>query len=91
MYYELGHSILSQNQSTCPNKYYELGYFGLIMDETCQHECEKLIDCVKENKTNFGRNSFIHSTNLRKMYCIIEVYTNHVNHCQLNIEHDNTH
>ena len=30
--------------------YYELGYFWLITGETCQHECEKLINCVKENK-----------------------------------------
>ena len=27
--------------------YYELGYFELITGETCQHECEKLINCVK--------------------------------------------
>ena len=50
MYYELCHSILSQNQSTYLNTYYELGYFGLITGETCQHECEKLINCVKSNK-----------------------------------------
>ena len=50
MYYELGKSILSQNRSTCLNMYYELGYFWLITGETCQHECEKLINCVKENK-----------------------------------------
>ena len=50
MYYEFGHSIFSQNRPSCFNTYYELGYVELITGETCQHECKKLIDCVKENK-----------------------------------------
>ena len=56
MYYELGNSIFSQNRSTCPNTYNELGYFELITGETCQHECEKLINCIKENKLNSAQN-----------------------------------
>ena len=48
MYYELGHSILSQNQSTCPNTYYELGYFELITGETCQYEHENLLIVLKQ-------------------------------------------
>ena len=50
MYYELGNSIFSQNRSTCPNTYNELGYFELITGEACQHECEKPISCAKANK-----------------------------------------
>ena len=46
-HYELGYTILCQNRSTCLNTYNELGYFELITGETCQHECEKLINCVK--------------------------------------------
>ena len=50
MCYKLGNLIFSQNQSTCLNTYNEIGYFELITGETCQHECEKLINCVKANK-----------------------------------------
>ena len=50
MYYQQGHSIFSQNRSTCLDTHYELGYFELITSETCQHECEKPINCVKTNK-----------------------------------------
>ena len=56
MYYELGNSIFSQNRSTCLKTYNELGYFELITGETCQHECEKLINCFKENKLNLAQN-----------------------------------
>ena len=41
---------MCQNRSTCLNTYYELGYFKLTMDETCQHESEKLINRVKANQ-----------------------------------------
>ena len=50
MYYKLDKSIFSQNLSTCLNTNNEIGYFELITSETCQHECEKLINCVKANK-----------------------------------------
>ena len=50
MYYELGNSIFSQNQSTSLNTYNEIDYFELITGETCQHEFEILIICVNANK-----------------------------------------
>ena len=55
MYYEQGHSIFSQNRSTCLNTYYELGYFELIAGETCQHECEKTVNCVKANTLSLAQ------------------------------------
>ena len=48
MYYELGHSIFNQNQSTCLNTYYELGYFELITDETCQPNVKNLLIVLKQ-------------------------------------------
>ena len=56
MYYELGNSIFSQNPSTCPNTYNDLGSFELITGEKCQHECKKLINCIKVNKPNSAQN-----------------------------------
>ena len=91
MHYELGHSIFSQNQLTCLNTYFELGYFELITGETCQHECEKLINCVKLNKPILAQTRSYLVLTCEKMYCILVVCTNHVNHYQLIIEHDNTH
>ena len=46
---------LCQNRSTCLNTYYELGYFKLITGETCHHESEKLINCVKANHPIFAQ------------------------------------
>ena len=50
--------ILCQNQSTCLNTYYELGYFELITSETCQHEFEKHINCVKANQPILSQTCF---------------------------------
>ena len=58
MYYELGYTSLCQNRSTCPNTYYELGYFELNMCETCQHESEKLINHVKTNQPILAQTCF---------------------------------
>ena len=69
-YYKLGYTTLYQNQSTCLNTNYELGNFELITSETRQHECEKLINCVKANQTHFFRNLFILNTNFQKIYFI---------------------
>ena len=41
---------LCQNQLTCLDTYYELGYFELITGEMCQHESKKLNNCVKANQ-----------------------------------------
>ena len=30
--------------------YYELSNFELIMGETCQYECEKLVNCINANQ-----------------------------------------
>ena len=57
-YYELGYTILCQNRSTCLNMYYEQAYFELITGETFQHECEKLINCVKANQTILAQTNF---------------------------------
>ena len=50
MYYELGYTILCQNQSTYLNTYYKQGYFELITGKSCQHESKKLINLVKANQ-----------------------------------------
>ena len=50
MCYKLGNLIFSQNQSTCLNTYNEIGYYELVTSDTCKHECEKLINCVKANQ-----------------------------------------
>ena len=91
MYYKLGKSIFSQNLSTCLNTNNEIGYFVLITCERCQQECEKLINCVKLNKPILAQTRSYLVLTCEKMYCILVVCTNHVNHYQLIIEHDNTH
>ena len=90
-YDKLGYTILYQSQSTCLNTNYELGYFELITGETCQHECEELINCVKANQIHFCGSLFILNTNFQKIYFIRVACTNHVNHCQPLIQHDRTH
>ena len=44
--------------------YVELGSFELIKGETCWHEDEKLIICVKANQPIFGTNLILLNTNM---------------------------
>ena len=60
---------LCQNRSTCLNTYYELGYFKLITGETCHHESEKLINCVKANHPIFAQTCLYKTLTCKK--CII--------------------